>query len=44
MEGQPVHLVTFTCKRSRHYFNLDQWITNTKLNFQMYTRAEDTRA
>ena len=44
LEGQPVHLVTFTCKRSGHYLNLDQWITSTKLNFQMYTRAEYTRA
>ena len=44
LEGQPVHLVTFTCKRSRHYLNLDQWITSTELNFRMYTRAEDTRA
>ena len=23
LEGQPVHLVTFTCKHSRHYLNLD---------------------
>ena len=23
LEGQPVHLVTFTCKRSRHYLDLD---------------------
>ena len=44
LEGQPVHLVTFTCKHSRHYLDLDQWITSTKLNFRMYTRAEDTRA
>ena len=23
LEGQPIHLVTFTCKRSRHYLDLD---------------------
>ena len=44
LEGQPVHLVTFTWKCSRQYLNLDQQITSTKLNFRMCSRAEDTRA